>query len=65
VRADQGKFWEYHEVLFKNQKKLDLPDLKSTATQVGLDPQKFGQCSSPGDKKKMVDADTQAALPPG
>jgi protein-disulfide isomerase len=63
--ADQGKFWEYHEVLFKNQKKLDLPDLKTHATQVGLDPQKFGQCLESGDKKKMVDADQQAGTAAG
>ena len=63
--ADQGKFWEYHEVLFKNQKKLDLPDLKAHAGEVGLDTQKFGQCLDSGDKKKAVDADQQAGLAAG
>ncbi|RPH70954.1 MAG: hypothetical protein EHM78_09345 [Myxococcaceae bacterium] len=63
--ADQGKFWEYHEVLFKNQKKLDPADLKAHATQVGLDPQKFGQCLESGDKKKVVDADQQAGMAAG
>ena len=63
--ADQGKFWEYHEALFKNQKKLDLPDLKAHAGEVGLDTQKFGQCLDSGDKKKAVDADQQAGLAAG
>jgi len=63
--ADQGKFWEYHEALFKNQKKLDLPDLKAHAGEVGLDTQKFSQCLDSGDKMKAVDADQQAGLAVG
>jgi protein-disulfide isomerase len=63
--ADQGKFWEYHDVLFKNQKKLEPTDLKAHATEVGIDPQKFGQCLDSGDKKKAVDADQQAGLAAG
>jgi protein-disulfide isomerase len=63
--ADQGKFWEYHDVLFKNQKKLDPTDLKAYAGEVGLDGQKFGQCLESGDKKKTVDADQQAGLAAG
>jgi protein-disulfide isomerase len=63
--SDQGKFWEYHDVLFKNQKKLDPTDLKAHASEVGLDAQKFGQCLESGDKKKAVDADQQAGLAAG
>jgi protein-disulfide isomerase len=63
--ADQGKFWEYHDVLFKNQKKLDPTDLKAFASEVGMDGQKFGQCLESGDKKKAVDADQQAGLAAG
>jgi len=63
--ADQGKFWEYHDVLFKNQKKLDPTDLKAFASEVGIDGQKFGQCLESGDKKKAVDADQQAGLAAG
>jgi len=63
--ADQGKFWEYHDVLFKNQKKLEPTELKAHASEVGLDAQKFGQCLDSGDKKKTVDADQQAGLAAG
>ncbi len=63
--ADQGKFWEYHDVLFKNQKKLEPTDLKAHASEVGIDAQKFGQCLDSGDKKKAVDADQQAGLAAG
>ena len=37
----QGKFFEYIAVLFKNQKALDVPNLKKYATQVGLDRARF------------------------
>ena len=35
--ARQGKFWEYHDTLFKNAKKLDEGDLVRYAKRVGLD----------------------------
>ena len=63
--ADQGKFWEYHDVLFKNQKKLDPTDLKVYASSTGLDGQKFGSCLESGEKKPTVDADQKAGLQAG
>jgi protein-disulfide isomerase len=38
---DQGKFWEYVDLLFKNQTALEPTDLKQYATQLGLDRKKF------------------------
>jgi protein-disulfide isomerase len=37
----QGKFWEYHDKLFANQKALEDADLERVATEVGLDMAKF------------------------
>jgi len=37
----QGKFWEYIDLLFKNQNSLDADALKNFATQVGLDRKRF------------------------
>jgi protein-disulfide isomerase len=37
----QGKFWEYIDILFKNQNSLDVDSLKKYATQVGLDRKRF------------------------
>ena len=37
----QGKFWEYIDLLFKNQTTLDVDSLKKYATQVGLDRKRF------------------------
>ena len=37
----QGKFWEYHDLLFANMKALEVPNLIKYAEQVGLDVAKF------------------------
>ena len=38
---EQGKFWEYHDLLFANQKALARADLERYAQQIGLDMAKF------------------------
>jgi protein-disulfide isomerase/autonomous glycyl radical cofactor GrcA len=63
--ADQGKFWEFHDLLFKNQRKLDLADLKAHAASAGLDATKFAQCLDSGEKKKLVDQDLEAGQAAG
>jgi len=40
----QGKFWEYHDLLFANQQALDTASLKQYAAQLGLDTGKFNSC---------------------
>jgi protein-disulfide isomerase len=61
----QGKFWEYHDLLFTKAKSdgtgLDTASLKSYASQVGLDNSKFNQCLDNGEttdviKKDLADA---------
>lgn len=47
---DQGKFWEYHDLLFANQSALDVASLKSYAAQLGLDTATFDQCLDGGEK---------------
>ncbi len=37
----QGKFWEMHDKLFDNQKKLKRPELDKYAQELGLDAGKF------------------------
>lgn len=37
----QGKFWEYHDKLFANQRALEDADLERVATEVGLDMAKW------------------------
>jgi protein-disulfide isomerase len=63
--ADQKKFWEFHDLLFRNQKKLDASDLKTYAASAGLDGPKFAQCLDSGDKKKQVELDLEAGQAAG
>lgn len=39
----QGRFFEYAELLFRNQRALDVPSLKKYAALAGLDPERFGR----------------------
>jgi protein-disulfide isomerase len=41
---DQGKFWEYHDLLFANQSALEPVSLKKYAADVGLDAASFDAC---------------------
>jgi protein-disulfide isomerase len=53
----QGKFWEMHEVLFKNQQALDRPNLEKYAAQIGLNVDKFKADLDSGKWKAKVDAE--------
>jgi protein-disulfide isomerase len=55
--ADQGKFWEYHDLLFANQKALTRDDLEKYATKSKLDLAKFRKALDEGTYKKQVDND--------
>ena len=52
---DQGKFWEMHDVLFKNQKKMTQQDVEGFAAQIGLDVKAFKDAIPT--KAGQVDAD--------
>ncbi len=41
---EQGKFWQYHDILFENQQALDTADLIRYARVLVLDEPKFTQC---------------------
>ena len=56
---DQGKFWEYHDMLFANQSAIDVASLKSYAAQLGLDTATFDQCLDAGEKTAEVQKDQQ------
>jgi len=51
----QGKFWEMHEQMFRNQRALATPGLVMTAKTLGLDVNAFERClSSDAPKKKVL-----------
>ena len=57
----QGKFWEYHDLLFANQRALAAPDLQRYAKETGLDVAAFDACLKDGKARAQVDADLKAA----
>lgn len=58
--AEQGKFWEMHDALFENQQNLKVDDLKSYASGMGLDSEKFNACLASGKLASKVSADFSA-----
>jgi protein-disulfide isomerase len=56
---DQGKFWEYHDLLYANQNALDVASLKSYAAQLGLDTATFDECLDAGEQTAEVQKDYQ------
>ncbi|MEW6125468.1 MAG: thioredoxin domain-containing protein [Acidobacteriota bacterium] len=56
---EQGKYWEYAELLFKNQEKLDAQSLLAYANQVGLDIKKFQEAITSGKYLEKVQRDVE------
>ena len=61
----QSKFWEYHDTLFENQNALAVDDLKSYASDLGLNQAKFDSCLDNGEAKDKVDKDLISATASG
>ncbi len=59
---DQGRFWEYHDVLYENAPNLSVADLKKYAAQIGLDAKQFNACLESGQHKANVDKELQDSL---
>jgi protein-disulfide isomerase len=53
----QGKFWEYHDRLFANQRALASADLVRHAADLDLDVPAFSACLKDGRAKPRVEAD--------
>ena len=52
---DQGKFWEYYDLLFEKAPALSVNDLKTYAAQIGLDTDTFNQCLDSGQNRAKVE----------
>jgi protein-disulfide isomerase len=52
----QGKFWEYHDVLFKNQRALGAAELEKYAAEVGLDVSAVKAAITSQKHKAIIDA---------
>ncbi len=53
--GEQGKFWEYHDVLFENQRALSRSDLEGYAERLELDMDQFRSALDSGRFSDQVD----------
>ena len=56
---DQGRFWEYHDLLFDNQQQLGREFLIGYASRLGLDTTRFATCLSSDAARERVQRDAE------
>lgn len=54
---DQGRFWDYHDLLWANHLALGVDSLKAYAAQLGLDTATFDDCLGSGKNAQEVQKD--------
>jgi protein-disulfide isomerase len=60
--GEQGKFWEYHDLLFADQRNLDQDGLMDKARSLKLDEQQFESCLTSEKFKAQVQQDSQDGI---
>jgi len=63
--SDQGKFFEYHNTLFKNNMALGRANLMRYGMMLGLDMPRFEGCLDSGEKAKVVYDNIMTAVKAG
>ena len=63
--SEQGKFWEYHDLLFESFGTLPREDLIEAANKLHLDTKQFDSCLTSGKYKSQIDRDFQEGLRAG
>ena len=61
----QGKFWEYHDVLFQNMKALQPENLEKYAKDLGLNMKKFKKFMADGAGEEQIKRDQALAAKVG
>ncbi len=51
---DQGRFWEYYDLLYDNYNSLSILKMKQLAGDLGLDTSKFNTCLDSGKKSDVI-----------
>jgi protein-disulfide isomerase len=57
---NQGNFWDYHDLVFANNKAVSDEDLEDHASELGLDMEAFRQCVQNRETQQLVEADIAA-----
>ena len=57
----QNKFWEMHDLIFKNQKDLSASTFEKYAQELGLDMKKYKSDLISKELKATIDSDTSQA----
>jgi protein-disulfide isomerase len=63
--GEQGKFWEYHDLLYASQSRLDPTGLADNARAAGLDVDRFGACQASGKFRSQIESDLQSGTAAG
>jgi len=63
--GEQGKFWEYHDLLYVNQARLDVNSLKDQARTAALNEEQFSSCLASGKFKSQIESDVQSGTGAG
>jgi len=63
---EQGRFWDYHDKLFENQRGgFAIDNLKRFAEELELDTEAFNQCIDSHEHRALIEVETQEALEQG
>jgi len=63
--GDQGKFWEFHDLMFAEQNKLDHTNLVEKARRLQLDDKRFDACVTSEKYKDQIQQDSQEGMRAG
>jgi protein-disulfide isomerase len=63
--GDQGKYWEMHDLLFQNQRALEIDKLKAYASRLDLDSAAFATCVDTDKYKAKVQKNLEDGVEAG
>jgi protein-disulfide isomerase len=63
--ARQDRFWEMHDVLFRNQMRLEADDLRRFAERLGLDIDRFDSDLTGGAVSDRIERDVETGIQSG
>jgi protein-disulfide isomerase len=62
---EQGKFWEFHDLVYDNEGTIEASDLKAYAAEIGLDMEQFNECVTSRRYRLRVNAEQHESFQRG